>query len=67
VTQNNAQPDGKQELLRPNKAADLLDVSIRTLQEWRRTGDGPRFVRLSPRAVRYRRSDIEAWLEGQLA
>jgi predicted DNA-binding transcriptional regulator AlpA len=33
-----------------------------TLRRWRRTGYGPKFVRLK-REIRYRRSDIEAWLD----
>jgi predicted DNA-binding transcriptional regulator AlpA len=28
-------------------------------------GEGPRFVRISRRCVRYRRSDLEAWLAGR--
>jgi predicted DNA-binding transcriptional regulator AlpA len=43
-------------------AARFLGVSIRTLQGWRENGTGPRFIRLSARAVRYRPSDLEAWL-----
>jgi hypothetical protein len=37
----------------------------RTLERWRQTGDGPRFVRVG-RAVRYRRSDLDAWLESRV-
>jgi predicted DNA-binding transcriptional regulator AlpA len=40
-------------------------VSKRTLQRWRVTGDGPRFVRLGPRRIVYRASDIEAWTAAQ--
>jgi len=37
------------------------NVSPRTAQRWRVTGDGPKWVRLGLRQVRYRVSDCEAW------
>jgi predicted DNA-binding transcriptional regulator AlpA len=43
------------------EAADLLKLSARTLQAWRTNGQGPAFVRAG-RAIRYRRSDIAAWV-----
>jgi predicted DNA-binding transcriptional regulator AlpA len=33
----------------------------RTVQRWRRTGDGPPWVRLGQRRVLYRLSDCEEW------
>ena len=52
------------ELLTPDDVAELLDVSSQTLASWRTTGryDLP-FVRIG-RLVRYRRADIEEFLEG---
>ena len=41
--------------------AALLQRSHRTLETWRRNGNGPPFIRIGRRVV-YRRSDIEAWL-----
>ena len=41
--------------------SDRLKVPSRTLQRWRGTGDGPPFVRLGPRRVAYRLSDVERW------
>jgi Helix-turn-helix domain len=43
-------------------AAYLGDVSVRTLEDWRRLGLGPDFVPLSPRLVRYRPEAVNAWL-----
>jgi len=37
-------------------------IPARSLQRWRCTGDGPPFVRLGPRRVAYRLSDVEAWM-----
>ena len=50
-------------LVTENEAAKVLGFSPRTLQSWRVSGDGPPFVRVSPRAIRYRLSDLEAWIE----
>lgn len=51
-------------LLTEVQAADLLRLSIRTLQAWRARRFGPRFVRAG-RAIRYRRIDIVEWVEAQ--
>ncbi len=52
-------------LLSTAEAAAVLGVPHRTLEGWRLRGTGPRFVRM-PRAVRYRRSDLDAWVTGHL-
>lgn len=58
---------GQPLLLTEKKAAEILGFSPRTLQGWRSEGGpGLPFVRISKGCVRYRRSDIEAWLENQL-
>jgi hypothetical protein len=49
-------------LLTEVRAADLLSLSVRTLQAWRARGFGPPYVRAG-RAVRYRRHDLLAWTE----
>ena len=41
--------------------AERLSLSRRSLQRFRTTGDGPRFVRLGQRRVAYRVADVEAW------
>lgn len=41
--------------------AAWLQVPPETVYKWRYTGSGPRGVRLG-RHVRYRRTDVEAWL-----
>lgn len=46
-------------------AAAMLGLSPATLANWRVQGRGPSHIKLSPGkrgAVRYMRSDIEAWL-----
>lgn len=49
-------------LLTEPQAADFLNLSVRTLQAWRIKLAGPDFVRAG-RAIRYRRSDLVAWIE----
>jgi len=49
-------------LLTESQAAQLLQISIRTLQAWRLRRSGPPYVQLG-RAVRYRRSDLMGWID----
>ena len=37
----------------------------RTTVRWRRDGEGPPFIRVGPRRVLYRRSDVETWLRAR--
>lgn len=53
-------------LLHENDAADFLSVSVRSLQGWRSKGGGPQYVKISARAIRYRRKDLIEWLESKL-
>jgi predicted DNA-binding transcriptional regulator AlpA len=49
-------------LLLPQDVAEQLGVSRKALERWRCTGEGPRFVRLGHKTVRYRPEDIEAFI-----
>lgn len=48
--------------LRVPQAAHYLGLSANTLNKWRTQGKGPNFVKLG-RAVCYRQSDLDGWLE----
>ncbi len=50
-------------LLTPIQAADFLSLTPRWLELKRYQGDGPPFVRVSARCIRYRLSDIEDWVD----
>jgi len=52
--------------MRTPEAARYLGISASTLNKTRLTGDGPPFVKVTPRAVAYRKSDLDAWLEARL-
>jgi excisionase family DNA binding protein len=46
----------------PQEAAEYVRLKERTLADWRYRGCGPRYIRISGRTVRYRQSDLDAWL-----
>lgn len=50
-------------LLESSIIADLLGTTPQNLAQMRYRGTGPRFIKLGVRSVRYRWSDVEAWLE----
>ena len=52
------------DLLDERKAAAILGASVQTLRNWRWRGQGPRFHKIGQRLVRYRRADLEAFIEG---
>lgn len=39
-----------------------INVAIATLRNWRSKGEGPAFVKLGKRSVRYKRSAIDAFI-----
>jgi excisionase family DNA binding protein len=51
-------------LLTQQQLADYLGVSVPTIQRWRRQGTGPPFLLLGTRP-RYRRAQVDAWLDEQ--
>ena len=53
-------------LLTEAEAAETLGFTTRFLQNRRHRGDGPRYVRISARAIRYRPQDLSAWAEVRL-
>ncbi len=53
-------------LLHPREAATYLSVSPATLERWRRTGEGPKFVKLGRARnsrIAYRAEDIDAYVD----
>lgn len=54
--------DGTTEVLTPEQVAALLQVSPRTVEEWRRTRSGPPWRRMG-RHVGYLRREVLAWFE----
>jgi predicted DNA-binding transcriptional regulator AlpA len=57
------------DLLTTAETAAILGIKLNTLEIWRGQGKGPTFVKMveGPRgAVRYRRSDVMAWIENRI-
>jgi len=48
------------------EAADYLGVNEQTLAMMAMRGTGPRYSKLSGRLVRYRVSDLDAWVEAHM-
>jgi predicted DNA-binding transcriptional regulator AlpA len=59
-----ARPSALTTLLTQDDIARAFGLSPRTLEAWRVSGDGPPYLRLSGRCVRYEQSEVEAWLRG---
>ena len=53
--------------LTPAEAATYLRVTARTLIAWRRSGSGPRYVRLGGLTgrVRYERATLDEWMRAR--
>ncbi|WP_109490534.1 helix-turn-helix domain-containing protein [Azospirillum sp. TSA6c] len=51
------------QLLTSKELAKILNVTTKTLERWRGTGEGPRFVRISASNVRYRAQDLEDFIK----
>lgn len=50
------------EFLSTEGVAELLGIPAATVRYWRHTGRGPHGFRVG-RAVRYRRTDLDRWIE----
>ncbi len=59
-------PDYLRCLINEQDAAAFLGYTVRALQNWRLRGGGPKFVRVSKRSIRYRRCDLNTWIEERL-
>lgn len=50
-------------LMDTSEAADYLGFSVPTLKRWRGQDYGPPFIRRGQRQIRYRKEDLDQWLE----
>jgi excisionase family DNA binding protein len=56
----------KETYLKPREAAEYLRSSTSTLAKARMKKQGPDYVRIG-RAIRYRQSDLDAWMSASVA
>lgn len=54
------------EFLSEDQVAEYIGFTPKALQAWRCNGRGPTYIRISARAIRYRKKDIDNWLESRL-
>lgn len=60
-------PTPNDTLLDTAAVAALVGNRARTVMKWRKkTGEGPPFVRVNRRTVRYRRSDVDAFIAARV-
>jgi predicted DNA-binding transcriptional regulator AlpA len=55
-------PKPQTRVLRTPATAEYVGLSRSTIEKFRLTGQGPKFVRIGVRAVGYRVEDLDAWL-----
>ena len=55
--------NGASDWMTPEQVAEYLGLTTEGVRQWRKLGTGPAYARVSQRVVRYRRSDIDAWLD----
>lgn len=51
------------EYLDEQELSKYLGVSTRTIQRWRVSGEGPPWIRMGARAIRYSVKSCKAWAE----
>jgi len=54
---------GMKRYLTTEEAAEYLGLSHRTLQDWRCAKEGPPYVVLGPRNIKYDIRDLDAWVD----
>jgi predicted DNA-binding transcriptional regulator AlpA len=52
----------KDPLLTPQQLADMLSLPLSSIYDMRYRGMGPRALKLNDKALRFRLSDVQAWL-----
>lgn len=52
-------------LLTDSDVAALCGCAVQTLRNMRWRGDGPKWVRLGSRMIRYKPADVRAFIEGK--
>lgn len=51
--------------LTDKEVAEMTGLSVQTLRNWRHQGQGPRYDKPKPKVVRYRLTEVEAFMEGR--
>lgn len=54
------------DLLTPDAVAGRLGVSTKVLERWRGSGEGPAFVRLSRKTIRYEAAAVDVFIKSRV-
>ena len=49
-------------LMTTDEVAVYLSLAPRTIKRWREDKEGPHYIRINHKCVRYRRSEVDRWL-----
>lgn len=52
-------------LMSVEELAEYLGETKRTIYRYIQSGDCPRYIRLTPRSIRFDKQDVDAWLESK--
>lgn len=52
-------------LVSESQASEIIGMKVSTLRYWRITGEGPAFIKVGGRCVRYKLCDINEWIESR--
>ena len=58
-------PPDPEPLMSPDETAAYLGVSKEHLRRLRKAEQGPPYIRVSERVVRYRLADVQAWVDAR--
>ncbi len=59
--------DEVQNTYNERQAAKYIGVSAAVLRLWRAGSKGPRYFKAGLKLIRYRRADLDAWIEARLS
>lgn len=64
--ENNQLSLAQNKFMNEKETALMLGFSQRTLQNWRHSGQGPKYLRVNRRVIRYRLSDVQSWVDSRI-
>ena len=53
-------------LIDENETAKFFGVTTRTVQNWRQRGDGPEYIRLGAKLIRYTRIRLKSYADARM-
>jgi predicted DNA-binding transcriptional regulator AlpA len=59
--------DSELSVFNERQAGRYVGVSAAVLRLWRAEGKGPRYFKAGEKLVRYRRADLDSWIEARLS